>query len=82
MIEILAHNPSIPSIRFMALSIKTIIKTVRGTPTQKGMSCIPNSPYKLLIYKPDSGIMVAAIDWTVNFILAFRPIRSSIRPTI
>ncbi|EJW96771.1 hypothetical protein EVA_15122 [gut metagenome] len=37
-------SPSIPSIRFMALIMNTVIRIVRGQPIHSGMSLTPNTP--------------------------------------
>ena len=37
-------KPSIPSIRLMALVMKTVSSRVSGTPTKAGISYRPNSP--------------------------------------
>ena len=50
-----ADKPSMPSIRFMAFIMNTSTITVNGAPIQKGISCMVQNPYMLLIYSHDIG---------------------------
>lgn len=59
-------RPSMPSIRFIALQMNTMTRTVRGMPIQGDSSCIPIMPYRLFIHNPDKGIRQAAMSWTRN----------------
>lgn len=77
-----ADKPSIPSIRFMALFMNTIVSTVNGAPMKNGMSCIPKRPYRSLIYNPESGRILAAMIWKMNLVLALSPRTSSTKPTV
>ena len=79
-IDKLAAKPSMPSIRFIALSIKTMTNTVSGIPIHAGTSYIPRRPYRLLMQSPHSGNMEAATIWMKNLILAFSPMMSSTIP--
>ena len=61
-------NPSIPSIRLMALMTYTKTKTVSGIPIQNGIAVIPNNPPKLFIHSPPTGGRMAAITCATNFV--------------
>ena len=69
----LAASPSMPSIRLMALSINTIIKTVSRKPMWYGISCIPKNPCNVFIYKPEIGKRHAEAICTINFIAGGSP---------
>ena len=55
-------KPSIPSIKLMEFVINTTNNTVNGMPNQADNSFIPKMPYRSFTYKPDNGIMEAAIN--------------------
>jgi hypothetical protein len=78
--ETLAQSPSIPSMRLMALTKKTIRKMVNGTPIQNGISWMPQNPYRSLIYNPANGRSRPATIWKENLVFAPIPNRSSIIP--
>ena len=71
-----------PSIRLMALLTNTMMNTVSGAPTQNGISWKPQKPYRSLMYRPEKGMMSAAMICAANFTFAPRPIRSSTMPTL
>ena len=65
----------------MALLINTMTNTVSGMPIYKGISYMPQKPYRLLTDRPATGISTAAATWAANLTLAPRPTRSSMMPT-
>ena len=49
MIQMLEASPSIPSIKLIALVMKTTSYRVKGIPKMGDKAYIPNKPYKLLM---------------------------------
>ena len=60
-------SPSMPSIRLMALVMKTMERTVNGMPMQGSNAWMPNRPYRLLSHKPESGKKEAQITCMASF---------------
>nr|AOE06368.1 hypothetical protein [uncultured bacterium] len=68
MVSVMA-NPSIPSIKLIALTKTKKTKTVKSWAAKRGISCNPKTPWKWSMIKPWSINIFATITCNRNFSL-------------